>query len=55
MFQIVKMDDVVRVPPNRFREPINDVAREILSGRYESSIDPELGYLISIINYLKQE
>lgn len=50
MFQIVKMDDVVRVPPNRFREPINDVAREILSGRYESSIDPELGYLISIIN-----
>jgi len=48
MFQIVELEDVVRVPPNRFGNPLAEVAREILRGKYESTMSPELGYIILI-------
>lgn len=50
MFQIVEMEDVVRVPPDKFGNPLEEVARTMLKGRYESSLNPEIGYMISIID-----
>ncbi|MCP8323580.1 MAG: DNA-directed RNA polymerase [Candidatus Methylarchaceae archaeon HK02M2] len=48
MFQIVELEDVIRVPPAKFGQPLNEVALEILKTKYESTIDPELGYIILI-------
>jgi DNA-directed RNA polymerase subunit E' len=48
MFQVVNLGDVVRVPPNKFGTPLQDVALELLKLKYESTISPEHGYLILV-------
>ena len=48
MFQIVKLRDVVRVPPEKFREPLKEVAESVLKLRYESTLTPEQGYIIMV-------
>lgn len=50
MFAVVHMDDVVRIPPNRMKNSLNETAIEILKEKYESMISPELGYVIMIID-----
>ncbi|MBI4257406.1 MAG: DNA-directed RNA polymerase [Thaumarchaeota archaeon] len=49
MFQIVEIDDVVRIPPSSFGKPLSQAALEILRAKYESTINPDLGYMIYII------
>lgn len=46
MFQIVELTDVVRVPPAKFGSPLDQIAAEVLKTKYESTISPELGYII---------
>ncbi|HVB12689.1 MAG TPA: DNA-directed RNA polymerase [Nitrososphaerales archaeon] len=48
MFQICDLEDVIRVPPARFGVKLDEVAREILRGKYESTINPDLGYIVLI-------
>lgn len=48
MFQLVELGDVVRVPPDRFGKPLEQVAMELLKLKYESTISPEHGYIILI-------
>ncbi len=50
MFQIIELSDVVRVPPNRFGSPLENVALELLKIKYESTISAEYGYLILVTN-----
>jgi DNA-directed RNA polymerase subunit E' len=50
MFQISELEDVIRVPPARFGAKLDEVAREILKGKYESTISPDLGYIVLITN-----
>jgi DNA-directed RNA polymerase subunit E' len=50
MFAIVHMSDVVRIPPSRLTNSLNDTAIGILKDKYESMISPELGYVIMIID-----
>jgi DNA-directed RNA polymerase subunit E' len=50
MFQISELEDVIRVPPPKFGAKLDEVAREILKGKYESTINPDLGYIILITN-----
>lgn len=50
MFYIVELKDVIRVPPSKFGAPLRDVAYEALRAKYESSISPEYGYLIYIVD-----
>ena len=50
MFQIVELEDVFRVPPNKFGNPLDEVAGEILKAKYESTMSPELGYIILIMD-----
>ena len=50
MFQISELEDVIRVPPSRFGAKLDEVAREILKAKYESTINPELGYIVLITN-----
>lgn len=48
MFQLVKLRDVVRVPPDKFGEPLREVAESVLKLRYESTLTPEHGYIILV-------
>jgi len=48
MFQIVELEDVIRVPPSKFGQPLDEVALEILKTKHESTISPELGYVILV-------
>ena len=50
MFQLVELNDVVRVPPNRFGSGLESVALELLKLKYESTINPEYGYLVLVTN-----
>jgi DNA-directed RNA polymerase subunit E' len=50
LFQISELEDVIRVPPAKFGAKLDEVAREILKGKYESTINPELGYIVLITN-----
>jgi DNA-directed RNA polymerase subunit E' len=50
MFQLVELDDVVRVPPDRFGSVLENVALELLKLKYESTINPDYGYLILVTN-----
>ena len=46
----VELDDVVRVPPNRFGSSLENVALELLKLKYESTINPDYGYLVLVTN-----
>ncbi|MDQ4066989.1 MAG: DNA-directed RNA polymerase [Thermoproteota archaeon] len=48
MFAIVHMSDVVRIPPNRLTQSLNNAAVQILKEKYESMISSEVGYVIMI-------
>ena len=48
MFRIVSVEDVVRIPPQKFGEPIDEVAREQIKLKYENYVDEELGYVILV-------
>ncbi len=50
MFQLVELDDVVRVPPDRFGSVLENVALELLKLKYESTINPDYGYLVLVTN-----
>lgn len=48
MFRIVSVEDVVRIPPQKFGEPIDEVALEQIKLKYENYVDEELGYVILV-------
>jgi len=50
LFQIVEVEDIIRIEPIDFGNELNTIAKKILKGRYESTITPELGYVILIMN-----
>ena len=50
MFQIIDAEDVVRVEPLDFSESLNKMAEKMLKLKYESTLSPEFGYIILIIN-----
>jgi len=50
LFQIVEIEDIIRIDPIDFGNELNTISEKILKGRYESTITPELGYVILIIN-----
>ena len=47
-FNVVTLEDSIRIPPNKFGEPLEEVAREQLKIKYEGIIDEELGYVIAV-------
>ena len=50
MFQIIDAEDVVRVTPLSFSDSLNKMAEKMLKIKYESTLSPEFGYIILIIN-----
>lgn len=48
MFKIVTLEDTIRIPPEKFGEPIQTVGREQLRMKYESMVDAQLGYVVAV-------
>jgi len=50
LFELVKCQDVVRIPPGKFNEDLTKVAIEELAEKYEGSLSKELGYVVAVIS-----
>jgi len=50
VFSLSTLEDIVRIPPNLFGTSLNNAAINILKSKYESSVKPEMGYIIMILN-----
>ncbi|MEM1601241.1 MAG: DNA-directed RNA polymerase [Sulfolobales archaeon] len=50
MFRLCRIKDVVRIPPDRFVEPLESVAKDELRKRYEGKVDSSLGLVIAVVN-----
>jgi DNA-directed RNA polymerase subunit E' len=48
MFNVMDIEDSIRIPPTKFGIPLEDVAREELKKKYEGAVDNELGYVIAV-------
>ncbi len=53
MFELVKIKDTVRVPPERFDENKEEVVHDILKDNYEGLFDNDLGVILAIIDVEK--
>ncbi|MEM2915187.1 MAG: DNA-directed RNA polymerase, partial [Candidatus Bathyarchaeia archaeon] len=47
-FNLVTLEDTVRIPPEKFGEPLEKVAHEQLKAKYEGMVEEELGYIIAV-------
>ncbi|MCD6510099.1 MAG: DNA-directed RNA polymerase [Thermoprotei archaeon] len=50
MYQLVKLKGLVRIPPNKFNEPLEKAAKDILREEYEGALDPELGIIVAVLD-----
>lgn len=50
MFMLITLEDTVRIPPHKFREPLKDVSYERLKLKYEGMMNEELGYVIAVVD-----
>lgn len=48
MFKLVTLEDTIRIPPEKFGEPIDTVGYEQLKMKYEGMVDGELGYVVAV-------
>ncbi|UCE44406.1 MAG: DNA-directed RNA polymerase [Candidatus Bathyarchaeota archaeon] len=48
MFKLVTLEDTIRIPPEKFGDPIEKVGHEQLRMKYEGMIDGELGYIVAV-------
>jgi len=48
LYYITKIVDTVRIPPDRFEEPLEEVAIEVLNETYVGRMDRNLGQMITV-------
>lgn len=48
MYLVSKIEDTVRIPPNKFSDPLEKVAIEILNESYVGKIDKKLGLMVTV-------
>jgi DNA-directed RNA polymerase subunit E' len=48
MFKLVTLQDTIRIPPETFGNPLEEVGREQVKAKYEGIVDEELGYVIAV-------
>ncbi len=49
LYYLIKIKDTLRVPPNRFDEPLSDVLIEIARLSFEGKIDIDFGFIVAVI------
>ncbi len=50
MFRLLTVEDIVRIPPEKFGEPLDKVAHEQIKAKYENIVDEELGYVVLAVD-----
>ena len=50
MFRMLEVEDVIKIPPSSFGNPIEQVALEQIKLRYENMLDVELGYVVLVLD-----
>ncbi len=50
MFRLITVEDIIRIPPEKFGKAIREVALEQIKMKYESLVDDELGYVILVVD-----
>jgi len=50
LFQLVELEDVVRIPPQMLGMDLRKAAAEELSRKYSSTANPDLGYIIRVVD-----
>lgn len=50
MYTLVKLDDTVRVPPERFSDDLEEAIKEIVRNTFEGTIKRQHGLIISVDN-----
>ncbi len=48
MFRVVSIEDIVRIPPDRFGEDLARIAYDQLRDKYLGRVDPDLGLVIAV-------
>ncbi|MCW3985470.1 MAG: DNA-directed RNA polymerase [Candidatus Bathyarchaeota archaeon] len=48
MFKILVLEDTIRIPPEKFGEPLTQAGHEQLRVKYEGMVDDELGYVVAV-------
>lgn len=48
MFKLVTLEDTIRIPPETFGNPLDDVGYQQVKAKYEGMVDEELGYVIAV-------
>jgi len=48
VFRVVKLEDTVRIPPEKFGQPLLAAAEEQLRLKYTGAVDESLGYVLSV-------
>lgn len=48
MFELVTLEDTIRIPPETFGNPLEAVGHQQVKAKYEGIVDEELGYVIAV-------
>ena len=48
MFKLITLQDTIRIPPETFGNPLEQVGRDQVKTKYEGIVDEELGYVIAV-------
>ncbi len=48
MFKLITLQDTIRIPPETFGNPLEQVGKEQVKAKYEGVVDEELGYVIAV-------
>ena len=48
MFKLLVLEDTIRIPPEKFGDPLKQAGHEQLRMKYEGMVDEELGYVIAV-------
>jgi DNA-directed RNA polymerase subunit E' len=52
MFKLLVLEDTIRIPPDKFGEPLLKAGRDQLKIKYEGMVDEELGYVIAVTDII---
>ncbi|MDI9644300.1 MAG: DNA-directed RNA polymerase [Candidatus Verstraetearchaeota archaeon] len=50
MYKLLHINDVVRIPPEKFGQPLEKVASEVLRSTYEGVVMREFGAVLAVLN-----
>jgi DNA-directed RNA polymerase subunit E' len=48
LFELVTLEDTIRIPPETFGNPLEAVGHQQVKAKYEGIVDEELGYVIAV-------